>query len=131
MPLDRPKMRAAIPGLLLALVAISGVWLFTKCADGACEPVVGSEFDTETFTHVEPGTTAAELRAKVGVPMVVTRQASSEQWRYFCRCKRESWLELGPIHLRTGGATLHEEAIVELRSGRVTRLVKVQPWTFE
>ena len=51
-------MRNALPLFTLFLVAISGVWLFAKCADGGCEAVGGRDFDAEAVRQVTAGMTA-------------------------------------------------------------------------
>jgi len=114
------------------LILVLASLLLSACEDGECVPFDGVDYNWDKVAAVHVGTLASDLKEQIGVPLSVTRVSTGEEdWRYFCRCKRTSWVHAGVIKFRSGGATMHSESIVRLRDGRVEKIVKNDVWLFE
>jgi hypothetical protein len=115
---------------LAVLVAVS--CLLIACADGECVPFEGKAFNWHLVSEVESGLPSEQLRSKLGDPVSVTPAAQDAQdWRFFYRCRRTSWVALGPFKIRSGGATMHSEAIIRVKDGHVEKVLKNRGWVYE
>ena len=106
------------------LVPLAALALTTGCLFGSNSTVkrTGSDVSPATFEQIQPGTTtAAWVRATLGEPTTVSRDAHGEVWAYACTEHVESD---GYVFLIFGGSNTTEttrRAFVELRDGTVVR----------
>ena len=102
------------------------------CHDGECVPAEGREFDALAAKRVRVGDTDAQVRALLGPPVQVIRKDTyCVSWRYYCRYRRSSWIEVAGVRIPDGGAWVRSEAVYQLQHGLVSRVEKLDPWAYE
>jgi outer membrane protein assembly factor BamE (lipoprotein component of BamABCDE complex) len=112
------------------LIFVSVVTL--ACADGECVPFEGTEYNWQLVSEVKPGLPADQLRGKLGSPVTITSVGPNlSDWRFFYRCRRTSWVLVGPLKVKSGGATIHCETLIRVRADRVEQVLKDTGWLYE
>lgn len=117
---------------LLLMILSAATLLVISCTDGECVPFEGNQYKWDSLSEVRAGLPVDELRSRVGVPVSVTPiDRDTQDWRFFFRCKRTSWVGVGVAKIRSGGVTIHSEAVVRVRHRRVERVLKNTGWVYD
>ena len=119
--------RRAYPLLFIVLTVA-----LVACTDGECVPFEGRAYNWNLVPKVSFGMTDMDIRGILGAPVAITKVSSNVQdWRFFYRCRKTSWIGIGSLRVASGGATAHSEAVIRLKLGRVQKIIKDDPWVYE
>jgi len=106
--------------------------LLLSCSDGECVPFEGRVYNWDKVSSLAIGASTSELRQTLGEPVSVTHVSSADDdWRFFYRCKRTLAVSVLGISMRSGQEMSHSEAIVRVRHGRVSKILKNDGWVTE
>jgi hypothetical protein len=114
--------------LVLTLAAL----VCAACADGEYATVAGRAYDRGGVAGLAAGSSAETIRSTIGEPVSITRlKDGSEEWRFYWRGTRTSWVGHGRLKLKTGSGSAHAEAVLLLHEGKLQRVLKNTPWEYE